>query len=368
VAVKTGVLTQSLIVTGELVAVRATRVAVPRFRERGAVPIQAMAPEGSEVSPGDVLLQIDNSNLTASLNTEIINLDKAENDLARKQAEEEARLKELEVERASRRLEMERAALKAEIPKEFMRLRDWQDNQFDDWKARKEHERAASGLTLARKAGAEDVTRLRRNRDQIRARIMAIRDDLEALQIRATSHGTVLYEHAPLTWNSGENPRKFQVGDQVYPGNVVMSVPDLSEMEVRVAISEVDGALVRPGMAARVTPDALPDQTFPGTLASVREVAERPRRLSNVRVFTGTVSLARTDPRIMKPGMSVKVEIVRDEHRGLLVPRNALVAEGGRFSVRHAARGATEVKVVARNAVAALVEGLAEGDQIELAR
>jgi hypothetical protein len=61
--------TQSLFVTGELAAARAVRISVPRFRERGQVPIQAMAPEGSTVKAGDTLLQIDNAKLIASLNS-----------------------------------------------------------------------------------------------------------------------------------------------------------------------------------------------------------------------------------------------------------------------------------------------------------
>jgi ABC-2 type transport system permease protein len=71
-------LVRSLFVAGELAPVRAVRISVPRFRERGQVPIQAMAQEGSLVKVGDALLQIDNAQLIASLNSEEINLDKAE--------------------------------------------------------------------------------------------------------------------------------------------------------------------------------------------------------------------------------------------------------------------------------------------------
>jgi multidrug efflux pump subunit AcrA (membrane-fusion protein) len=67
-------LVRSLFVAGELAPVRAVRISVPRFRERGQVPIQAMAPEGSVVKAGDALLQIDNAQLIASLNSEEINV------------------------------------------------------------------------------------------------------------------------------------------------------------------------------------------------------------------------------------------------------------------------------------------------------
>jgi multidrug efflux pump subunit AcrA (membrane-fusion protein) len=68
-------LVRSFFVAGELTPVRAVRISVPRFRERGQVPIQAMAPEGSVVKAGDALLQIDNAQLIASLNSEEINIE-----------------------------------------------------------------------------------------------------------------------------------------------------------------------------------------------------------------------------------------------------------------------------------------------------
>jgi multidrug efflux pump subunit AcrA (membrane-fusion protein) len=63
VRVKRTQLAQTLLVSGELQPVRAVRVMVPRFRERNAVPIQAMTAEGTLVKPGDALLQIDNAPL-----------------------------------------------------------------------------------------------------------------------------------------------------------------------------------------------------------------------------------------------------------------------------------------------------------------
>ena len=131
--------------------------------------------------------------------------------------------------------------LKAEIGKELMPLREWQDNQFNHEKAKQEYEKVSRNLEMTVKAGVEEVALLQLKRDQAQVKIKAIEDNLNALQVMATTSGTVLYENAPM-WNRSPNdpPRKFQVGDQVYPGFVVMTVPDLSEMEVRIFVSEVD--------------------------------------------------------------------------------------------------------------------------------
>jgi biotin carboxyl carrier protein len=359
-------LVRSLFVAGELAPVRAVRISVPRFRERGQVPIQAMAQVGSLVKAGDALLQIDNAQLIASLNSEEINLDKAENDLARKQSELDVQLKDLEMELSTRKLDLEKAQLKAEIEKDLISLRDWQDNQFNFQRARKEFDRVTQKMELIRKAAAEELALFQIKRDQSQAKIKTIQDDLAALRITAPVAGTVVYENAPTTWNRNENdpPRKFQVGDQVSPGQIVMSVVDLGEMEVRAFVSEVDGGLLRTGQRARVVVDSHAGTEFTGAVDYVPEVAERLRRLSNVRVFIARLKLDSADPQLMKPGMSVRAEIILDEREGLTAPRNAVFEEGGKFYARHATRGKTEVKVTSRNAVSCLIEGLQENDEI----
>lgn len=363
-AVRHGTLVRTHTVSGELVAVQSLRVAVPRFRERSAVPIQAMAPDGAAVKPGDLLLQVDNANLNTKLSADVLALDKAESDLARKTSEEEARIKDREIERARLLLEMKKAALKADVPADLMPLREWQDHQFARERATREYQQADRALTLARRAAVEETARLRILRDQIRGRIDISRRDVEALRVIASTAGTVVYEQAPLTWNSGDQARRFQVGDQVSPGMVVMTVADLADLEARIHVSEVDGGLVRPGMPARITLDSGEGDAVTGRLTSMREVAERQRRLSNVRVFVGTVALDRTDRRVMKPGMSVRVELTLGEHKGLIAPRSAVFTDGTRSYVRRASGERQQVAVIARTAAACVLEGLAEGDTI----
>lgn len=366
IRIQRGKLAATLLVSGELAPVRALRISVPRFRERNSVPIQAMAAEGTLVKPGDALLQIDNAPLIASLNSEQINLDKAENDLAKKQSELDVQLKDLELELSTRKLDLEKAQMKAEIDKELIALRDWQDNQFNFQRTQKEFDKTAQKLELIRKAAAEDLALFKIKRDQSQSKIKTIESDLAALQVKSPVAGTVVYENAPTTWNKNENdpPRKFQVGDQVSPGQIVMSVVDLAEMNVRAFVSEVDGGLLRTGQRARVVVDSQAQSVFTGVVETIPEVAERMRRLSNVRVFVVRLKLDGSDPQAMKPGLSVRAEITLDEQEGLLLPRGAVVEESDGFYVQHATRGKVKIRLVSRNATSCLIEGLQEGDEI----
>jgi HlyD family secretion protein len=356
----------SLFVSGEISPVRAIRISVPRTRIWGQMAIQAMAPEGSLVKAGDVLAQIDNAQLITILNTEQINLEKAENDLVKKQSELDVQLKDLEMELSTRKLELEKTELKAEISKDLLSLRDWQDNQFNYQKAKKEYDKITQKVELIRKASAEDLALAQVKREQHQSRMKIMQNDLDSLQIKSPVTGTVLYENAPMNWNRNENdpPRKFQVADQVWPGMIILSVIDLTEMEVRAFVSEVDGGLVRSGQPVRIVVDSHVHDQFSGTVDFVPEVAERLRRLSNVRVFVTRIKLDRSDPNLMKPGMSVRAEIIIDQRAGLVLPRQAVSVDQGKSYVVHAIRGKTEVEILGRNVTSCLVEGLQEGDEI----
>jgi HlyD family secretion protein len=357
---------RTLMVTGELAAVQSIRITAPPFRGRGPFAIKRLAPEGSHVETGDLLCEIDNSSLVSTLTTEELNLEKAGNDLVKKQAELEVQTKDLEIQLGQNKLELEKSRLKAEIDQSLLSLRDWQDYQFAYSKARKEYEKTSRSLELSRKAAGEEVALLKLKRDQAAERIGRLKSDIAALEIHTDRPGTVLYEiFPPSRWN-GDVPRKMQVGDQIFWGWSILSLPDLKEMEVRASVSEVDGGLLRPGQRVRMFADSYPDVEFWGTLEHIPELAERAGKAPNVRVFMSAIRLDRTDTRTMRPGMSVRAEIILRNEEGLVLPRRAVFEEKGRFFVQSAQGVRTEIQVRDRNAGWCLIEGLEEGMEVRL--
>jgi HlyD family secretion protein len=357
---------QSLLVSGELAGVRNMNISAPPLRGQGPFAIKALAPEGSTVKPGDLLVQIDNSIPVSNLTTEELNLEKAENDLARKEAELDVQIKDLEIQLSQNKLQLEKSQMKAEIARELISLRDWQDNQFTFEKAKKEFEKTSSSLETARKAQAEELALLRVRRDQTALKVSQIKSDIKSLEIHADRPGTVLYDIFPPSQWTGDAARKIQVGDQVFWGWNLLILPDLSEMEARISVSEVDGGMVLPGQSVRMVADSFPDRKFTGKVQHVPELAERIARKSKVRAFLATVQLDKTDPGIMRPGMSVRAEIILDEREGLVLPRKAVREENGKYYVRLTDGRKLTVELRARNAVACLVAGIAEGTEVQL--
>ncbi len=357
---------QSLLVSGELAGVRAVNVAAPPFRGQGPFAIKALAPEGSTVQPGDLLVQIDNSTLVNNLTTEELNLEKAENDLARKEAELDVQSKDLEIQLSQNKLQLDKSRMKAEISRDLLSLRDWQDYQFAFEKAKKEFEKTSSSLEIARKAQAEELDFLKVKRDQIASKIDQIKSDMKALEIRASTPGTVIYDIFPPSQWTGDSPRKIQVGDQIYWGWNLLSLPDLSEMEAHLYVSEVDGGMVLPGQTVLLIADSFPDRKFTGKVQHVPKLAERIARKSKVRAFLATVRLDKTDPKLMRPGMSVRAEIILDEREGLVLPRKAVKEQDGKYYVFLPDGRRQVIQVRARNPMACLVDGITENTEVRL--
>lgn len=357
---------RSLVVSGELAAVRAVRITAPPVRG-GPVAIRSLAPEGSSVRPGDLLVQIDNAALVSRLLTEELNLERAENELVKKDAELESQLKDLELQLAQHKLELEKARLKVDIDPKLVSLWDWQEYQFAFQRAQKQYDKTKETLELTKKGASDELALLKAKRRQAAALVAKLNSDIAALEVRADRPGTVLYEiYPPSRWASGDLPRKYQVGDQVFSGATILSLPDLEEMEVRAFVSEVDGGLLRPGLRTRMSTDSRPDLEFRGRVEHIPEVAERLGRGSNVRVFVTTISLENTDPSYMRPGMSVRVAIILDEKRGLVLPRQVVFREDKKSYVRLIDGEKREVRIVDRNPVLYLIEGLPEGIELTL--
>ena len=149
----------------------------------------------------------------------------------------------------------------------------------------------------------------------------------------------------------------------------VASLPDLSAMSVQASLSDVDDGRIQPGMEVLCTLDAYPGQVYKGRVTDISPVARESRRSPLLRHFPVHIHLDRSDPQRMRPGMSVRVEVLGPEVKGvLLVPRAALDFAGGiggQTRALLASGGAVPVKLGACAALECVVEsGLTEGTRL----
>jgi multidrug efflux pump subunit AcrA (membrane-fusion protein) len=234
----------------------------------------------------------------------------------------------MEVER--KRVAREKARADAAVPPDLRTRREHQEKQMALAKAEDELKKAEDDLQAQEKALALDrrvrqVTLARAERE-----LRELEGRLDELTLRAPRDGLV-----QIALNFRGDGRKFQIGDSAYVGMDVATLPDLSVLQVRARLPDVDEGAVRVGMRADCVLDAYPDVRHGGVIESITPIA-RPEGRDGVRhVFDVVVALDRTDPATMRPGMSVRVEVLRRRVEGAwLIPRQALRRVDGKTVAR----------------------------------
>jgi len=166
------------------------------------------------------------------------------------------------------------------------------------------------------------------------------------------------------------------IGTMNNPGTVLMTIADLSVMEVEVEVDETDVVGVRLGQEANVRVDAYPDTPFKGKVTEVGSSALQRTTAGAAtqesKDFKVVVTLE--DPaRKLKPGLSASADIVTAKRTDVLaVPISALVlrdkpaGEAGAASAAKEEEGVYAV-VDGRAKFAPVEKGITGGMMIEVA-
>ncbi len=120
------------------------------------------------------------------------------------------------------------------------------------------------------------------------------------------------------------------IGTMNNPGTVLMTLADLSVMEVEVQVDETDVVNVRPGQPAEVHVDALPGRVLAGRVTEVGSSALIPSggltsSTQESKDFKVVITLD-DPPESLRPGLSASADIITAEKKNALsVPISALV-------------------------------------------
>ena len=326
--VKRGTLEDRFALTGEMEAVTSENLVVPRT-PIWLLSIRWLADEGTLLKKGDPVIEFDSSSFAGTLEDKRLAVIRTGSELASELARAAGADAEKTLELARKRADLAKAQAEAEVPADLRARREHQEKQLAVAQKQDALTKAEQDLASHRKAArlertVKDVayTRAQRELADLRAR-------LEELTVRAPRDGLV-----QVAFNRREN-RKFLVGDQAFPGWTVASLPDLGAMQVRARLPDVDDRAVRAGMRAECFLDAYPGKVWKGIVKQVSPMARSEGREATRRFFDVLVELEQSAPDVMRPGMSVRVEVVRRRVEGaLLIPRVAVKVFPGKTELR----------------------------------
>ena len=348
---------------GTLKAVTATPIVVP-IQSRRAQKVAFLAQDGAFLKKGDVVVEFDPYD--------------AEREAADSQADLAAARAKIDKARAEggkneRSIAIDRDVAKGDLSRaEQFKLTDetlYSRNQIIE--SRLSRELAATQLDVSgqRLTASGKLSAAERALGEIDAakanlKLDRARQSLGALRVTAPHDGLMVLER---NWR-GE---ATFVGDTLWPGQKVAELPELSQLEARVFVLEADGAGLKPGLVARLAIEGRPGEEHAGSVVRVEPLAKTTRWQSPVRYFEATLSLARTDPAIMKPGQRVRALLRLEEADGVLaVPRGAVFDRDGRRVVykRHGAAFVPVEVTIGRQSVSRVVidKGITAGDVVAL--
>jgi len=243
--------------------------------------------EGDEVEAGQPVLQLERENFEAVVQDWRARLAQARSSVRKAQADvESARL---------RRQRYERLAGEGVVSDE----------------QQEEAEVAATSAEVALEQAGESVAQAQANLDKAE-------DDLRKTTIYAPISGRVIDLNA-------EEGEVVVSGTMNNPASVIATLADLSEVLAVVDVDETEIVHVAVGQDAELAVDAMPDETFAGSVVEVGSSGFSRADQPDVTFFKVKV-LFEQPAEALKPGMSVRASIVTAIHPDtLVVPIQAVV-------------------------------------------
>jgi multidrug efflux pump subunit AcrA (membrane-fusion protein) len=353
---------QSVIETGELQAVNASFLSMPRINYiyGYSFKIIGLADYGKNVHKGEAVVTVDPSSVqkfiiekNEALENEIASTNKLKAQITNNLQELKAQLRNEQASYDIKKLEVgksgfESAGIKKVIALEFRQ---------SEIKLRK----IMRNLELKPRLDSLDLRIQQIKVAQKENEVKAAQYDLAKMVVTSPLDGIFVVEE---NWRTGQ---AIRVGDEVYLGAPVAKIPDIRSMKVKGFIMENDIRRIKEGLDVIVRLDALPAVPFHGKILSLSKVCvDRDEK----KVFRTEVLITESDLRL-KPGMTVSCEyITYDGDNEIYVPSNCIVEENKHFYVFTMKRGKlrkTEIKTGPSNNMYTVVSGdLKPGQALEL--
>lgn len=163
-----------------------------------------------------------------------------------------------------------------------------------------------------------------RSRDRAALEFEGLKKEREDYEIRAPIDGVVNYGDPNNPWRRGD----IDVGMNLNPGEVLMTIPDMTAMQAHINVPEADIDRLEAGQEASVYVEAMGRRTFNGKVERVAEVANPGGWISSdVKEFKVQISIEGGNG--LRPGFSCSAEIAVERiPDALMLPAQAVFRDG----------------------------------------
>lgn len=225
---------------------------------------------------------------------------------------------------------LEKALLAKRIFEEY-EIRSARESKLSDVNtAREELERIEEQGKIELKSKESERITSKRKLDTNLDHLAKLQRQLEKSTIVAPADGLVVYATSMERSRWGDDEGPLQIGRQVHPNQLLIILPDTSEMVASVRVHETLASRIRPGLEATVKVDAVGGRVFNATVQSIGILAETSGwRDPNLREYTVKLALHNPSGVALKPSMRCEAEIIMGSvEDALAVPIQAVHNDG----------------------------------------
>ena len=353
-----------VIESGEITSISSVTVSGPPVR--GRLQITKLVKDGSKVKKGDVLVEFDKGELQQEMLKSLSDLKIAQNEINKKLADVESQKTTSRIELDNTKLQHDEALLETKKADMIAKI-DAEKNKLRYEQADRKYNETLKKMESQSLSNEADLNVLDEKKAKAEADYQIATKSLEEMTRSAPKDGLVVLKEI---WKGAAGMGKVQEGDIVWSGVQILEIPDLSAMEVKVYLNEVDVGKVKSEQEAIISIDSFPDKKFNGKVERVSSIGTKKDWDAKIKTFEAVVSLNEIDPR-MRPGMTCMVDIITEKIPDVLsIPIESVFEKEGKtiaYVMGSRTSKRREVALGKRNNTHIVVtQGLSPGDRIAL--
>ncbi len=313
---------------GELETGSFTSIAVPQVRT-GGLKVFWIVKNGSLVKKGDTLVEFDATELIQQARETKGNLDATLRQLAVTVLRGGSDTGGITIDREIAGMELEKARTQAPRDREIFTRNQIIEGELNIGLSNTKVQELGGKMESKGKINETSQKILVIEQKQHETKRSMLEESLGSLKILAPHDGLVL--HVKDEWGK---PQGTSVGDMRWPGDTILTIPDISMMKAKVYILESDAGILKVGQKGFVTVDSNPDQRFAVTVERMETLAQPLDKESPVKYFEVLLKMEARGSEILRPGKLVHASLtVAELDSAVTVPRSAVVEENRKFYI-----------------------------------
>ena len=280
------------------------------------IKIQDLVPEGTVVDSGEYVGELDRSEVGTSLKDLEDELETSESQCLKMQLDTTMQLRELRDQLVNLKFVMEEKQIVLEQSK-FEPPATIRQATIDLERSRRAFEQANDNYSLKVQQAKANMREASISLDKARRKVNELKNVIQKFTIYAPQSGMVIYKKE---WSG----QKRKVGSMINPWDLtIATLPDLSTMNSKTYVNEIDISKVKAGQEVRMGIDAFPEKKYTGQIIEVANIGEQLQN-TDAKVFEVIISVDQSDS-IMRPAMTTSNQIVTSIFSDVLfVPLEAI--------------------------------------------